>query len=111
MCSSDLGPNARWLDFADVMQNEHSSMVYDCKTHTVYELSVNVPGQNQAFRWQHQDYREPYVREATERGFFPDNAWDDVDYEIITDESVILAYAKDVGELYYDDLPMPKELS
>jgi len=103
------GPNARHLDFADVVGNEHCSIVHDSKTYTVYEISVYVPGQPQAFRWHNPEFRNVYVQEAQSRGFEPDNAWDDVSFDVITDEQVILDYAKDVGELYYDDLPMPKE--
>jgi hypothetical protein len=102
------GPNARFLDFADVTGNEHSSIVHDAKNYVVYEMTVNIPGQEQAFKWHNPDFREAFVAEATQRGQSPDNAWDNVDYELV-DEATILAYAKDVGELYYDDLPIPKE--
>jgi hypothetical protein len=37
----------------------------------------------------------------------PNVAWDDVKHSIVNSEDLILKYVKDIGETYYDDLPLP----
>jgi hypothetical protein len=46
--------------------------------------------------------------ECHQRKVVPYEAWDDVLYQRV-DEDTIMAYVKDIGELYYDDLPVPQE--
>jgi hypothetical protein len=67
---------------------------------------ICVPGQEQAFRWYDPEFREAYVAECKTKSVAPDEAWAGLIYEDVTPDT-ILAYAKDVGELYYDDLPIP----
>lgn len=104
---SCYGSNARYIDFADVAGNDYAHIVHDTITQTVYEVAVIVPGQDQAFGWYHPDYHERYLAECAERGFDAYEAWDNVKYSVV-DAETILQYAKDVGELYYDDLPVPE---
>jgi hypothetical protein len=105
---SCYGTNARYMDFADVAGNEYAHIVHDTITNTVYEIAVFVPGQDQAFGWYNPDYHERYLAECAERGFEAYEAWDKVKYSVV-DVETILQYAKDVGELYYDDLPVPED--
>jgi hypothetical protein len=65
-----------------------------------------VPGQEQAFAWYDSDYHAAYAQECKDRGFEPYIAWDNLSYTLV-DAETILQYAKDIGELYYDDLPIP----
>jgi hypothetical protein len=101
------GDRARFMEFADVAGNEYAQIVHDAVTHTVYEFAIFVPGQEQAFIWYNSEYHERYLNECTERGIEPYMAWDNLNYQVV-DAGVILQYAKDVGELYYDDLPIPE---
>ena len=101
------GMNARYMDFTDVAGNEYAHVVHDAVTDTVYEIAVFVPGQEQAFAWYNPDYHERYLAECAERNLSPYQAWDSVKYTSV-DADTILQYAKDVGELYYDDLPVPE---
>ncbi len=101
------GPNARYMDFTDVAGNEYAHIVHDAVTSTVYEIAVFVPGQEQAFAWYNREYHEHYLNECKERDILAYEAWDNLKYTVV-DAPTILQYAKDVGELYYDDLPVPE---
>jgi len=103
-----FGEHARHMDFADVAGNEYCTIVFDAKDQTVYEIGMNVPGQEQAFGWHNPVTLDKYLAECKERNVVPHQAWDDVLYEQV-DEVTVLAYLKDIGELYYDDLPVPHE--
>jgi hypothetical protein len=100
------GPNARYIDLNDVAGSEYLSIIFDCKNYKVYDIMICVPGQEQAFRWYDPEFREAYVAECKTKSVAPDEAWAGLIYEDVTPDT-ILAYAKDVGELYYDDLPIP----
>jgi len=102
------GSDARYIDFADTDGLEFSSVVFDTKTQTVYELAVNVPGYRQAFIWRHPDFEKAHLSECQARSIEPNVAWDDVMYEVV-DDKTILEYVKDVGETYYDNLPIPPD--
>jgi hypothetical protein len=102
------GEHARHMDFADVAGNEYCTIVFDAKDQTVYEIGLHVPGQEQAFGWHNPATLDKYLAECKERNVVPHQAWDDVMYEQV-DEVTVLAYLKDIGELYYDDLPVPHE--
>ena len=100
------GPNARYIDLNDVAGSEYLSIIFDCKNYRVYDVMICIPGQEQAFRWYDPEFREAYVAECLVRNVRVEEAWEGVDYENVSKET-ILVYAKDVGELYYDDLPIP----
>jgi hypothetical protein len=102
------GPNARYIDFSDRDGNEYASVIVDKNSHQVYELTVVVPGYDQAFVWRNPDFENAYLSECQERNVKPNIAWDDVVYEVV-DDKTILEYVKDVGETYYDNLPIPAE--
>jgi hypothetical protein len=101
------GSNARYMDFVDRDQQPYASVVFDIMDQTVYEISLSVPGyETQAFVWRDPAHEKKYLKECKKRGVDPNNAWDDVDY-VAVDESTILEYARDIGDTYYDDLPVP----
>jgi hypothetical protein len=102
------GPDARFTDFTDTDGTEYCSAVFDTKTQTVYELAVIVPGYDQAFIWRHPDFETPYQSECRTRNIETNVAWDNVMYQVV-DNKTILKYVKDVGETYYDNLPIPAE--
>jgi hypothetical protein len=102
------GPDARYIDFSDTDGTEYSSVVFDTKNQTVYELAVYVPGYDQAFIWRHSDFEQAYISECQTRNIEPNIAWDNLVYKVV-DQKTILEYVKDVGETYYDNLPIPAE--
>jgi hypothetical protein len=101
------GPNARFLNFADTDGIEYCSLVFDTHNYTVYEVCLNVPGYSQAFKWTNPDFEQKYKDECQRRNIDFEQAWDDVKYVFI-DEATALEYAKDIGETYYDNLPIPE---
>jgi hypothetical protein len=102
------GINAHIMEFADVTGEPYCSIVFDKKNYTVYEAEIVVPGQDQVFKWHDAEHEPAYNREAKKRNVDITVAWDDVKYDKVADEATILQYAKDVGEMYYDDLPIPE---
>lgn len=105
---SCYGPNARYIDFADIMGEDYCGVIFDSRTYEVYSVELHVPGQDQAFRWINPAYLDAYLKEAEQREIDPNVAWDQVKYTQIAD-SLVLEYVKDIGEMYYDDLPIPEE--
>ena len=101
------GPNARYMEFVDVAGSEYAHVIHDTKTHEVYEFALTVPGQDQAFVWRNSETASAYLAECRAKNVKPNQAWDDV-YYAVTDEDTIMQYAKDIGEMYYDDLPVPE---
>lgn len=104
------GPNARFLDFSDRDGTECIDVVFDVKTQTVYEISMVVPGYDQAFVWRNTDHEDAYQTECKERNVVPNRAWDNVEYACV-DEVTALAYAKDIVGTYYDNLPVPESMA
>lgn len=103
-----FGPNARFIDFADVTGEPYCSVVHDTKTYAVYQIDCHVPGQDQAFKWTNPEFSDVYLKECKKRKIDPLVAWDEVRFEMVEEET-IMQYIKDIGEMYYDDLPIPED--
>lgn len=101
------GPNAHILEFADVTGEPYCSIVFDKKNYVVYEVEVFVPGQEQVFKWMNDEFKSAHDKEAKKRKVDMSIAYDDVKFTMV-DKETILQYSKDVGEMYYDDLPIPE---
>ena len=100
------GSNGLYLDFVDTDGSHYASCLYDTKTFDVYQAMVTVPGYNQAFLWVNPIKLDLYLAECDQRGVNPNIAWDNVEYTNVS-QTTILEYLKDVGETYYDNLPIP----
>lgn len=103
-----FGPNARFIDFSDADALECGSVIHDTKTFEVYELTLCVPGQDQAFRWVNPAHLDAYLKESEAHGIDPNVAWDHVKFTQM-DEATALQYASDISDTYYDNLPVPEE--
>jgi len=103
------GNYARFLDYVDIAGQHYLSAIFDANTQRIYQLEIWVPGQEQAFRWHDPEFRQDYLDEAAERHVEPDRAWDELKFTIVDDPATILEYAQNVGQLYYDDLPIPED--
>lgn len=101
------GDHAQYMEFRDVAGMGYAHCIFDTITYDVREVHLEVPGQGQAFRWIDPTYLEAFVSESGSRNCDPKIAWDDVTYTEV-DEATALSYVKDVGEMYYDDLPVPE---
>jgi hypothetical protein len=95
------------MDFKDVDGTVYASAVFDIQTQKVYSINVEVPGYRQAFLWIEPEYKHEYYNECYQRGIDPNIAWDDVNFTHVDTEELILEYVEDIGETYYDNLPLP----
>lgn len=104
-----FGTDAHIMDFKDTDGSVYASAVFDIRTQTVYSINVEVPGYPQAFLWLAEDTKKAYYAECSEREIDPNIAWDNVNFTHVVTEELILQYLKDVGEGYYDNLPVPPD--
>jgi hypothetical protein len=100
------GENANFIEFRDTDSQGYAHAVYDTENYVVYEIHIEVPGQDQAFRWLNPDFKQAYYAEAVVMRVDPNMAWDEVGYIHVDTEELILEYLKDIGETYYDNLPI-----
>lgn len=105
------GANAQFMEFRDTDGSAYAHCIYDKETSDVYEIHIEVPGQTQAFRWLNPETKVAMYNEATVRGIDVNIAWDDIPYIHVTTEELILEYLKDIGETYYDNLPISESSS
>ena len=110
-----FGEDAQYMEFQDVDLQGCSHCIFDTKTYEVYEIVAEVPlgtneagAPNQLFRWQNPKFLQAYLNECKDRNEPPNIAWDDVTFYDIPSEEIILQYVKDIGDGYYDDLPVPE---
>lgn len=105
-----FGDNAISIDFNDTDGNDYASAVFDTTSQEVCCVTIEVPGCEQAFRWIAPHRRVAYYEECVKRGVDPDIAYDLVQYTHVDTEELILEYVKDIGETYYDNLPISANL-
>jgi hypothetical protein len=75
------GDHAYRLDSWNQDQDGHSvSIVFDTRTHVIYEASVYDYKRNRAYRLINSDFKFGYDDEARSRDIDADQAWDDVKY-------------------------------
>ena len=110
-----FGDNSQFMEFRDVDGMGYSHCVFDTKTYEVYEIYAEVPlGTNEAgsapqcFHWINPNFLSAYLKECKKMGVDPYVAYDDVKYIEVTSTPQMLEYVKDIGEGYYDNLPLPE---
>ena len=75
------GPNAYRLDSWNQEQDGHSvSIIFDTRTHVVYEATAYDYKREHAYRLINPEYAEAHRNESAERDVLENQAWDDVDY-------------------------------
>jgi hypothetical protein len=80
-CWNCYGPNAYRLDSWNQEQDGHSvSIIFDTRTHVVYEANAYDYKREHAYRLINPEYVETHRNEAAERDVLENQAWDDVDY-------------------------------
>lgn len=80
-CWQCFGPNAYRLDSWNQEQDGHTvSIVFDTRTHVVYEANAYDYQRNRAYRLINPDFKSAHDNEATERDVDINQAWDDVNY-------------------------------
>jgi hypothetical protein len=108
-----FGDNAQFMEFCDVDGHGYSHCIFDTKTYEVYQIHIEVPlvsneadSPEQTFLWTADSNKKAYYTECEKHNVDPNSAWDDVNYTHVDTEELILSYVKDIGETYYDDLPL-----
>jgi hypothetical protein len=108
-CWQCFGPNARWMEFADIEDQEFADAVYDCKTNRVYQINIHIPGSsdNRCVTWIDPEYEHAYVDESRRRNVNPHQAWDNVMYTTIpgSEENMILDLMNDAAHCIYSHFP------
>jgi hypothetical protein len=112
-CWNCFGPNAYRLDSWNQEHDGHSvSIVFDTKTHVVYEVSAYDYKHDRAYRMINPDYKAGHDDEATSRGVEAKQAWDDVNYVDldVDDDFIQKALAIVAGEDYDTRVDIPLNL-
>ena len=110
-CWNCYGPNAYRLDSWNQEHEGHSvSILFDTRTHEVYEASAYDYKRNRAYRLINPDYAQAYKDEARDRNVNANQAWDDVNYvDLETDDDFIQKALAIVADEDYDtrvDVPL-----
>jgi hypothetical protein len=98
------GRHAYRLDSWNQDHDGHSvSIVFDTRTHVIYEASVYDYQRNRAYRLINSDFKFGHDDEAQSRGVVADQAWDDVKYiDLETDEDFLTKAQAIVANEDYD---------
>lgn len=103
-CWDCYGPNARSMDSWDGDHDGVSStIVFDSKDQTVYEVTVYDYAKSRAYRLINADFKDAHTSESKTRGV-NDNAWDDVSYiDLETEEDFLEKCTAIMSYEEYDD--------
>jgi hypothetical protein len=112
-CWDCYGSNAYNLSYWNQDHNGYGlGIIFDTRTHKVYEVQAHDYKHNRAYRLINPDYQAEYDKEAVGRGVQANEAWDEVNYiDLETDED-FLDKAKSImsGEDYDTRIDMPLRL-
>lgn len=76
-----FGPEASILDWVKDDNSASGGIVYDSKTHVVYEATAWDTRSEQVWRWNNPAFKKAYRRESKARGHDPDIAYDRVKFQ------------------------------
>jgi hypothetical protein len=103
-CWSCYGGHAYRLDSWNQDHEGHSvSIVFDTRTHVVYEASAYDYSRNRAYRLINSQFKDAHAEEALSRGVLEDQAWDEVNYvDLDVDDDFIQKALSIVADEDYD---------
>jgi hypothetical protein len=103
-CWNCYGDNAYRLDSWNQDQDGHTvSIIFDTRTHVVYEASVYDYSRERAYRVINPDFKDLHREESLSRDVIENQAWDDVNYvDLETDEDFLEKARAIVAEQDYD---------
>jgi hypothetical protein len=103
-CWQCFGPNAYRLDSWNQDQEGHTvSIVFDTRTHVVYEATAYDYKRSRAYRLINPDFKFAHDDEASGRGVDINQAWDDVNYiDLDVDDDFIQKALAIVADEDYD---------
>lgn len=112
-CWNCYGATAYRLDYWNQLQDGHSiSIVFDTRTHVVYEATAYDYPRERAYRLINPLYAQAHREEAQDRSVDERQAWDDVDYVDLEVDDDFLGKARAIvaGEDYDDRVEVPLTL-
>jgi hypothetical protein len=93
------GPNAYTLDSWNQDHDGYSiGIIFDLKTHIVYEVTACDYERDRAYRLINPDYLQAYRNESRERDVEEKQAWDDVNYVDLEEEDDFLRKAEAIRD-------------
>jgi hypothetical protein len=103
-CWDCYGSDAYRLDSWNQEQDGHTvSIVFDTRTHVVYEATAYDYRRNRAYRLINPDFVNEYRKEGEDRNVDINQAWDDVNYvDLETDEDFLEKACAIVADEDYD---------
>lgn len=113
-CWSCYGENAYSLDYWNQDYEGHTvSIVFDTRTHEVYEACAYDYKRERAYRLINPEYKQAHTDEANSRGVDIDQAWDDVNYVDLETEDDFLDKARAIvaGQDYDTRVQVPVEFT
>jgi len=100
-----FGVKVNEMIFVDRDDIEFAKAYIDTTIDECLYVEVIVPGYPQAFQWIHAEYQIPYYDYLISKNL-KNTAFGDIEFQPVSDET-ILEYLRDVGDGYYDNLPVP----
>jgi hypothetical protein len=113
-CWQCFGSNAYRLDSWNQDHQGHTvSIIFDTRTHVVYEVNAYDYKRERAYRLINPDYKDAHSKEAQHRGVLENQAWDEVDYvDLDVDDDFIQKALAIVADEDYDTrVQVPVEFS
>ena len=103
-CWQCFGPNAYRLDSWNQEQDGHTvSIIFDTRTHVVYEATAYDYKRERAYRLINPDFKSAHTAESAERDVDENQAWDDVNYvDLDVDDDFIQKALAIVNDEDYD---------
>lgn len=108
------GPDAYRLDSWNQEQDGHTvSIVFDTRSHEVYEVSAYDYSRDRAYRMINPDYKTQHSQEAEEKDVDAQEAWEGVDYVDLDVEEDFLEKARAIiaGEDYDTRVSVPVDFT
>lgn len=103
-CWNCYGENAYRLDSWNQDQQGHTvAIVFDTRTHMVYEANAYDYKREHAYRLINPDFKDAHSAESSDRGVLENQAWDEVNYvDLETDEDFLAKARAIVADEDYD---------
>jgi hypothetical protein len=110
-CWTCYGNHAYTLSYWNQDHEGHSlAIIFDTRTHEVYEVQAHDYKHNRAYRLINPDYKDRYDSEAAGRGVEANEAWDEINYiDLETDEDFLDKSQSIISGKDYDtriDMPL-----
>jgi hypothetical protein len=113
-CWDCYGSDAYTLSYWNQDHEGHSlAIIFDTRTHKVYEVQAHDYKHNRAYRLINSDYKDIYDNESVSRGIESNNAWDEVNYVDldVDDDFIQKALSIIAGEDYDTRVSVPVNFS